>query len=113
LSGAEFFLHDGYGDYFEGRFEPGGLRFVLGSPYYYSMWGPDVVERVAPNRVLAIDGFTKGMSAVNGSFHSAFYGSFVAYTLSTGMVSKTIAYCQSDNHQFRLTPQTGTTSSRR
>jgi hypothetical protein len=114
LSGAEFFLHEAFGNYFEGRFDPDGLIFVLGSPYYYTLTGPDVAERLSSNRVLVMDGWTRGKMSSTGAFHAAFQGTITELpVLSSGDLGNPTTFCQSQNHQFTLTPQTMAAARRR
>ena len=59
LSGAEdFLIQNGRGNAFDGRVEPDGVTFSLGSLgayayyyFYYSLGVPDVAEKVCRNRV--------------------------------------------------------------
>jgi hypothetical protein len=110
LSGATFFLHNGYGNYFTGRFQPAYLTFAFGSPYYYELEGPDVVEVVAPDRVLAIDGFVE-TTQTSGEIHAALHGTLSEWQLVNGQLGASLASCRSESHGFILTP--ATTAARR
>jgi hypothetical protein len=114
LGGAAFFLHDGYGDYFDGRFDPDGLFFALGSPYYYRLTGPDLVERLSSERVLAMDGWARGAMSAGGTFHAAFEGTLTEFPLlPSGLLGDFVNLCHSQNHQFTLTPVTTAATRRR
>jgi hypothetical protein len=103
LSGATFFLHNGYGNYFTGRFQPAYLTFAFGSPYYYELEGPDVVELVAPDRVLAIDGFVE-TTLTSGGIRAPLQGTLSEWQLVNGQLGVSLASCHSESHGFILTP---------
>ena len=105
LSGATFFLHNGYGNYFTGRFQPAYLTFAFGSPYYYELEGPDVVELVAPDRVLAIDGFVE-TTLTASVVHAPLHGTLSEWQLVNGQLGVNLASCRSESHGFTLTPAT-------
>ncbi len=71
LSGADFLIQNGRGNAFDGRIEPDGVTFSLGTLgayayyyFYYSLGLPDVVEKVSATEYLALLGkaFTKSSS---------------------------------------------------
>jgi hypothetical protein len=119
LSGANFYLHDGVGNYVDARLEPSALLFPFGQGYYYSLNGPDVSEVLPSGRVLAIDGFastdlppanTHGPISVAAVFH----GTFREYELlAGGNVGQVVANCASEAHRLTLTPASATTQRRR
>ena len=106
LGGADFYLHDGYGNYLDARFEPTYLFFAFGSPYYYTLAGPDIAEKLPSGRVLVVDGFVETARASNPDILAPLHGSITEFPLlpSGQLGSVPTAYCHSENHQFRLTP---------
>jgi hypothetical protein len=117
LSGADFLIQNGRGNAFDGRVEPGGVTFSLGSLgaysyyyFYYSLGVPDVAEKVSATEYLALLGkaFTKSSSM---GLTGQFAGDAMLFTQPSPGVSSVRVSCHSSQHQFSLTPQTAATYS--
>ena len=119
LSGADFLIQNGRGNAFDGRVEPDGVTFSLGSLgaysyyyFYYSLGVPDVAEKVSATEYLAFLGkaFTKSSSM---GLTGQFAGDAMLFTQPSPGVSSVRVSCHSSQHQFALAPQTAATRIRR
>jgi hypothetical protein len=119
LTGADFLVQNGRGNAFDGRVEPGGVTFSLGTLggyayyyFYYSLGLPDVAERISATEYLALLGkafTTSSSSGLTGQLN----GAAMVFTQSSPGVSSLRMSCQSSKHQFSLIPQTAATRHRR
>jgi hypothetical protein len=120
LSGADFLIQNGRGNAFDGRVEPNGVTFSLGSLgasayyyFYYALGLPDVVEKRSGTEYLAFLGKAFTTSSPSG-LSGQLSGAAVLFTQpSPGGVSSVRVQCLSYQHQFSLTPQTAATRIRR
>jgi len=119
LSGADFLVQNGRGNAFDGRVEPGGVTFSLGTLggyayyyFYYSLGLPDVAEKISATEYLALLGkafTTSSSSGLTGQLN----GAAMVFTQPSPGVNSLRMSCQSSKHQFSLTPQTAATRHRR
>jgi hypothetical protein len=119
LSGADFLIQNGRGNAFDGRVEPSGVTFSLGSLgayayyyFYYTVGLPDVAEKISATEYLALLGkafTTSSPSGLTGQLN----GAAMLFTQPSPGVTSVRVSCQSSRHQFSLTPQTAATRIRR
>jgi Carboxypeptidase regulatory-like domain len=119
LSGADFLIQNGRGNAFDGRVEPTGVTFSLGSLgayayyyFYYTLGLPDVAEKISATEYLALLGKAFTTSSPSGLVGQLNGAAMLFTQPSPGGVSSVRVSCQSSRHQFSLTPQTAATRRR-
>jgi hypothetical protein len=95
-------------DHFTGHITPTNVVFVMGSGsgYYDYAVGDGVIDRITPTQVISYTGsvLTGRSSAV---ISSPFIGTVDELGVGAGGGYFVIAYCNSSNHSFTLTPAAG------
>jgi len=111
LSGGTFNQISGQGNVFEGRVEPRGLTFKLGSlggvwlSYYdYHIGIPNLAELLSTHDYFTYIG-TALTTATPAGISGPLDAQALLFTPAPDGLPITKAICWSDNHQFTLTPR--------
>jgi hypothetical protein len=120
LSGANFLVQNGKGNAFEGRVEPDGVSFNLRTLggyayyYYYSYYTgiPDLAEKLSTGDYVAFLGKVSAKSSAAG-VTGQLQGTEMLFAVGPTGTTSIRMTCDSNHHQFSLTPQTAATRHRR